>query len=136
MGNPDWTQEEKFSSLSERKKNGAELDELLGKWTVKHKAEELVNLLQEAGVPAGVVQNAEDLAGDPQLKARGYFVELEHPVLGNTISDASPIKFSDSTTAHWKAGPLLGEDNRYVFVELLGLKESDLSSYVEKGIVG
>ena len=135
MGNPDWTQEEKFSSLSERKKNGAELDEFLGQWTVKHKAEELVNLLQEAGVPAGVVQNAEDLAGDPQLKARGYFVELEHPVLGNTISDASPIKFSDSTTAHWKAGPLLGEDNLYVFVELLGLKESDLSSYVKKGIV-
>jgi len=136
MGKPDWTQEERFSSLSERKKNGAELDELLGKWTVKHQAEELMNLLQEAGVPAGVVQNAEDLAGDPQLKARGYFVELEHPVLGNTISDASPIKFSDSTTAHWKAGPLLGEDNLYVFVELLGLKESDLSSYVKKGIVG
>ena len=136
MGNPGWSQEERFSTLSKRKKQAEELDELLGQWTVKHTAEELVRLLQEAGVPAGVVQNAEDLAGDPQLRARDYFVQLEHPVLGSTISDASPIRFTDSTTANWKAAPLLGEDNRYVYIDLLCLKESELSSYLEKGIVG
>ena len=136
MGNPDWSQEERFSTLSKRKKHAEELDELLGRWTGKHRAEELVYLLQEAGVPAGVVQSAEDLAGDPQLKARDHFVELEHPVLSNTISEASPIKFTDSTKADWKAAPLLGEDNRYVYIELLGLKEGELSSCIERGVVG
>ena len=136
MGNPDWSQEERFSTLSERKRHAKELDELLGRWTGKHSAEELVYLLQQAGVPAGVVQSAEDLAGDPQLKARDHFVELEHPVQGNTISDASPIKFTDSTKADWKAAPLLGEDNRYVYIELLGLKEDELSSCIERGVVG
>ncbi len=136
MGNPGWSQEERVSTLSKRKKHAEELDELLGRWTCKHRAEELVYLLQEAGVPAGVVQSAEDLAGDPHLKARDYFVELEHQAQGNTISEASPIKFTDSTTADWRAAPLLGEDNRYVYIELLGLRESELSSYIERGIVG
>jgi len=83
-----------------------------------------------------VVQSAEDLAGDPHLKAKDYFVELEHQVQGNKISESSPIKFTDSTTAGWRAAPLLGEDNRYVYIELLGLRESELSSYIERGVVG
>ena len=136
MGNPGWSREERFSTLSKRKKHAEELDELLGRWTGKHRAEELVCLLQEAGVPAGVVQSAEDLAGDPHLRARDYFVELEHQVQGNKISESSPIKFTDSTTAGWRAAPLLGEDNRYVYIELLGLRESELSSYIERGVVG
>lgn len=136
MGSPAWSREERFSTLSKRREHAGELDELLGEWTGKHRAEELVCLLQEAGVPAGVVQSAEDLAGDPHLRAREYFVRLEHPVLGETISDASPIRFRDMTTADWKAAPLLGEDNQYVYIELLGLRESELSSFLERGIVG
>jgi crotonobetainyl-CoA:carnitine CoA-transferase CaiB-like acyl-CoA transferase len=97
---------------------------------------EVVSLLQKAGVPAGVVQNAEDLANDPHLMARHFFVRLKHPVLGETISDASPIRFKESSTAGWRAAPLLGEDNQYVLGELLGLTESELSSLITKGVVG
>jgi crotonobetainyl-CoA:carnitine CoA-transferase CaiB-like acyl-CoA transferase len=136
MGYPDWTKEERFSTLSKRKEHADELDELLGQWTIQHEPEEVVNLLQEAGVPAGVVQDAEDLARDPQLTARDFFISLEHPVLGRTISDGSPIKFRDNPVAGWKAAPLMGEDNRYVYRELLGLTESEFSSYVEKGVIG
>ena len=136
MGHPSWSTDEKFSSLSKRKAYADELDELLGQWTGRYTSEELVSLLQETGVPAGVVQNAEDIAKDPQLRARDYFMKLEHPALGMVTSDASPIKFSDSVTADWKAAPLLGEDNRYVYMELLGMTESELSSYIEKGVIG
>jgi crotonobetainyl-CoA:carnitine CoA-transferase CaiB-like acyl-CoA transferase len=135
MGSPEWTQEERFSSLPKRKEHAKELDKLLEQWTVQRKAEELVNLVQEAGVPAGVVQNASDLAKDPQLLARDYFVRLQHPVLGDTISDASPIKFAGGTRDDWKASPLLGQDNQYVYLELLGLTEKELSSYIKRGIV-
>jgi crotonobetainyl-CoA:carnitine CoA-transferase CaiB-like acyl-CoA transferase len=83
-----------------------------------------------------VVQNAEDLSGDPQLAAAKFFVQLQHPALGKIASDRSPIRFEVDQTADWKAAPLLGEDNRYVFLELLGLTESELFSYVEKGIIG
>ena len=135
MGYPDWIKEERFSTLSKRKEHAEELDGLLGQWTVQHVPEEIVKLLQEAGVPAGVVQNAEDLSKDPQLIAREFFVHLRHPTLGETISDASPIKFKESSTIGWKAAPLLGEDNRYVYMDLLGLTESKLFSYIERGIM-
>ena len=136
MGDPSWTKEEKFSTLLKRKENSKELDELIEQWTAQHTPEEAVQLLQEAGVSAGVVQNGEDLAKDPQLMAREFFTQLDHPVLGRTPADTTPIKFKDHPRAHWKAAPLLGEHNRYVYLELLGFKEDDLSSYIERGIIG
>jgi len=135
MGSPNWTEEERFSTLSKRKENADELDKFLEQWTLQNTPEEVVNLFQKAGVPAAVVQDAEDLAKDPQLIAREFFVHLEHPILGRTISDASPIKFEESFTKDWKAAPFLGEDNRKVYMELLGLTEGEFSSYVEKGII-
>jgi crotonobetainyl-CoA:carnitine CoA-transferase CaiB-like acyl-CoA transferase len=136
MGDPSWAKEEKFSSLSKRKKNSKELDGLIEQWTTQHLPEEVVQLLQGVGVSAGVVQNAEDLAKDPQLIAREFFVKLDHPVLGETISNKSPIGFKDNPKDDWNAAPLLGEDNRYVFMELLDFTEKELSSYIEKGIIG
>jgi crotonobetainyl-CoA:carnitine CoA-transferase CaiB-like acyl-CoA transferase len=136
LGDPDWMKEDRFGTVAKREKNRKELDDLLMKWTTLHTAEDVVSLLQEAGVPSGVVQNAEDLSKDPQLLARGFFIQLNHPLLGETVSDRSPIRFEEDVTVGWKAAPLLGEDNRSVFLELLGLTESEWSSYAEKGIVG
>jgi crotonobetainyl-CoA:carnitine CoA-transferase CaiB-like acyl-CoA transferase len=136
LGDPDWTKEEKFSTPWKRKENAEKLDELLTQWTFQHTPEQVLSLLQEAGVPAGVVQNAEDLAKDPQLMARDFFIHLEHSILGSTTSDRSPIRFEEDLKIGWKAAPLLGEDNRYVFIELLGLTEAEFSSLIEKGIIG
>jgi len=135
MGNPSWTKEDKFSALLKRKENSKELDELIEQWTAQHPTEKVVQLLQEAGVSAGVVQNAEDLAKDPQLTAREFFIRLEHPVLGKTVSDNTPFQFKENSKVSWKAAPLLGEDNRYVYMELLGFTEDDLSSYIERGVI-
>ena len=135
MGYPKWAQEERFSTQSKRKENAEALDQLLELWTLQQSPEEIVALLQEAGVPAGVVQNAEDLAGDPHLAARDFFVQLEHPILGKTVSTAPPMQFKQELKGRWKAAPLLGEDNRYVYRELLGFTEDEFASYVEKGII-
>jgi crotonobetainyl-CoA:carnitine CoA-transferase CaiB-like acyl-CoA transferase len=136
LGNPDWTKENRFATMARRKENRKALDELLTKWTIQHTSEEVVNLLQADGISSGVVQNAEDLSKDPQLIAGNFFVQLQHPVLGKTISDRSAIRFEEDFTAGWKAAPQLGEDNRYVFLELLGLTERELSYYTEKGVIG
>jgi crotonobetainyl-CoA:carnitine CoA-transferase CaiB-like acyl-CoA transferase len=136
MGDPPWTKGEKFSTLLKRKEHSKALDEFIEQWTAQHTPEEIVQVLQEAGVSAGVVQNAEDLARDPQLIAREFFVNLDHPVLGETILDKSPIRFKEYPKADWKAAPSLGGDNRYVYMELLGFKAEELSSFIKKGIIG
>ncbi len=135
LGNPAWMGEERFSTLTRRLAHLEELNSLISHWMATKNPETVVSLLQEAGVAAGVVQNAADLAKDPQLLARGFFIPIEHPVLGTTMADASPIKFQDNTQGPWKSSPLLGEDNRYVYMELLGLSQEDFTSYIDRGII-
>jgi crotonobetainyl-CoA:carnitine CoA-transferase CaiB-like acyl-CoA transferase len=135
MGNPDWAEQERFSERASRQRHARELDALLEQWTVKHDPIGLMQMLQEAGIPAGIVQSAEDLAQDTHLKARGYFVRCKDAGRGFITADAFPAIFTGTRTPRWKAAPLLGEDNHYVFIELLGLEEGELSSYVERGII-
>lgn len=92
--------------------------------------------LQKEGISAGVVQNAEDLGNDPHLVSRGFFIQLDHPLLGKTVSDTSPIKLKEDSRTEWRAAPLLGEGNEYVYMELLGFTEDELSSYMKRGIIG
>ena len=135
MGCLDLLNDDRFQTLTGRRSKVEHLDGLIGQWTRSRTPEEAVALLQEAGVPAGVVENAEDLARDPHLSARQFLFPLKHPVLGRTLNDRSPIRFGEDETVNWKAAPQLGEDNQYVFRELLGLTEEEFLHYIEKGVI-
>jgi len=135
MGDPAWAKQEKFSSLQRRLKHKEELEEFLGQWTSNHTPEEIMSVLQEAGVRCAPVKNAADLANDPQLGNRGFFVQLHHPILGNTYSDGTPIMLSRTPAQHRRAAPLLGQDNHYVYQVLLGLSDEEFNQYVDKGII-
>ena len=118
-----------------RLKNEKALDKLIGDWTKTRPAEEVMALLQKQGVAAGVVQSAADLAKDPQLKERGFFVELDHPETGKTISDATPIRLSDTPPSYTRPAPLPGQDNNYVYGELLGMSRAELAKLKEQGVL-
>jgi crotonobetainyl-CoA:carnitine CoA-transferase CaiB-like acyl-CoA transferase len=135
MGEPAWTKQKRFSGLSKRQQHAEELNRLLEQWTINYTPEQVVNMLQEAGVPSGVVNDAADLSTDPQLKSRGFFVQIPHPVHGNTSSDGTPIRLSRTPARFVRAAPLLGQDNRYVYRDLLGLSEEQFCQYIEKGVI-
>jgi len=126
----------RFSTPAGRRKHRAELDALVARWTSRHTAETIVQRLQQAGIPAGVVQNAEDLARDAQLASRRFFVSLKHPALGTVVSDRSALWPWREKRAGWQAAPRLGQDNRYVFVKLLSHSDANLQSLVKRGIIG
>ena len=135
LGSLPWADGEKFATLSGRLKNHEELDRLVGEWTVKHTAEEVMSLLQGEGVSAGVMQDASDLANEPQLRARSFFVELEHPESGKTISDATPVKLSRSPAEYIRQAPALGQDNNYVYGQLLGMSEEEIDDLRANGVI-
>lgn len=135
LGNPTWTRNRKFTSLSGRKAHKTVLDNRLEAWTKKRDAKDVVERLQKAGVCAGIVQNAEDLARDEQLQAREFFTDLIHPVLGKTRVDTFPVLFNGIRQKPRKPAPLLGEDNQFVFEDLLGLSPQKIAAYQEKGII-
>ena len=135
LGNPPWAEEEKFATSPGRLENTKELDRLIETWTEKHTAEEVMTLLQQQGVAAGTVQDASDLANDPQLRARGFFIELDHPERGKTISDATPIRLSDNPAKYTRAAPVLGQDNDYVYKQLLGMSEDEVGKLRQQGVI-
>jgi len=96
MGDPEWSRENKFSTFPERKNNEDELDRLISEWTITLTAEEAMYKLQESGVPAGVVQKSEGLYNDPQLKHRGYFWEVDHPVIGRHLLKSQAFQLPKS----------------------------------------
>jgi crotonobetainyl-CoA:carnitine CoA-transferase CaiB-like acyl-CoA transferase len=121
--------------LSGRLNNGEELDRLVASWTQQHTAEEVMMRLQENGAAAGVVQDACDLADDPQLRARGFFIELGHPELGKTLADATPIKLSHTPAGYHRAAPTPGQDNDYVYRQLLGMTYSEITELMANGVI-
>lgn len=125
----------RFSTLEDRQKNQDEVDRLVSQWTTLHAAEEAMELMQNAGVAAGVVQDASDLARDPQLQSRGFFVKLEHPHLGKTTADGTPVRLSETPATFRQAAPILGQDNDYVFRELLHLSDEEMERLQNDGVI-
>lgn len=86
---------------------------------------ELVRYLQGFGVPAGVVQSPEDMHADPQLAHRKHYWKLQHPTMGLRTYDSPAFKLSKTPAVLRKASPCLGEDNEYVWREVVGLSEEE-----------
>jgi benzylsuccinate CoA-transferase BbsF subunit len=135
MGDPNWTKEEKFSTLRERKAHEEELDSHIGEWTRKFPPEEVMHLLQASGVPCGVVQNCADLMdNDPQLGYRQYWRKLSRPGLGECAHPAWPVRLSQ-TPYKLRPTPRFGEHTEYICKEYLNMSEQEINSLKEEGVL-
>ena len=135
MGNPEWAYERRFETLLDRKQNEDELDLLIGEWTSGFSAEQLMTMLQDSGVPAGVVETAEDLFADPQLHYREQFRTLDHPVIGSYTCQAPAYVLSETPCEINRPAPCLGEHNEYVYKEVLGFSDDEIADMLVKGVI-
>jgi benzylsuccinate CoA-transferase BbsF subunit len=134
LGNPTWTCEQRFCSLELRKKHEEELEQLVSEWTQKHMAEEVMERMQEVGIAAGVVQNAQDLLEkDPHIAERKLLVQLKHPVMGIFGHQAPFFKLS-KTPARIRTAPCLGEHNEYVCTKFLGMTDEEFVDLAGEGV--
>ena len=110
-----------------RKQHEDEIDAKIGEWTSGRTAEEVLVAMQAHGVPAGVVQNARDMLEDEHLKARGYYVYLDHPEAGITAYDGPPFRLSKTPGVLRSPAPLLGQHNELVCKEILGMSDEEIA---------
>jgi benzylsuccinate CoA-transferase BbsF subunit len=130
-GNRDWTSDSRFDTFRGRKQHEDELESAIGRWTHETQAEDLMERLQAAGVPAGVVQTSEDvLDHDVHLKARGYYAYLDHPETGRSAYDSSPFRLSKTPGGAERPAPLLGEHTMYVAKDVIGLSDDEIADLV------
>lgn len=124
IGRPMWTQESRFATLLGRKEHEDELDRLVEAWTVHQPPEAVMQRMQAAGVPAGMVESIEDLFSDPQLQHRGHFRRLNHTEMGEVEYDGPAFRLSATSDGQF-AAPCLGEHTEHVCKEFLGMGEKE-----------
>lgn len=136
MGRPAWADEERFATLLGRKAVEDELETQVGAWTATMEAEAAMRLLQAKGVPAGVVQSAEDILDhDEHTRARGFYVYLDHPEAGHNAYDGPMFRLSASPARLQGPAPLLGEHNDYVLREVLGYDDERIAELLVEQVV-
>jgi crotonobetainyl-CoA:carnitine CoA-transferase CaiB-like acyl-CoA transferase len=133
IGSPAWTELPEFATLTGRLENQDRLDSLVEEWTIGRSPEEVMTLMQVAGVAAGVVQDGGDLDNDPQLKHRHFYWKLDHPGMGTFTYSGMPARLS-RTPYEIKRAPMLGEHNEYVFTRLLGMADKEFAQLSEEGV--
>ncbi len=134
MEMPHLLEDPRFETGFHRLAHAEEFDELVRPWFLERSKEEIVTLCQEWRVPAAYVNNVADLLEDEQYKARGYWVELDHPEAGRRPYAGPPFKMSE-TPAEYERAPLLGEHNEEIYLGRLGLSRGDLEKLKENGVV-
>ncbi|HEY8155493.1 MAG TPA: CoA transferase [Myxococcota bacterium] len=113
------------------------LGEILGaRQTADWEGPELEARLQAAGVPAALVLDGADVARDPQLLARGHFIEIPHPEGGTTAIEGPRVLLSESPGRPGRVVPTLGRDNDRILREILGYDEARISALVIAGALG
>ena len=134
-GNPEWSDDPRFSNALTRWNHRDGLDLLVQSWTSEQDPEEAMALLQGAGVPAGRSLTALDLLEDAHLRERGFIVEVDHPEVGRRPTPGVPWRITDLPAVEVRHAPLFAEHNQYVLCELLGLTTRQVERLAREGAV-
>jgi benzylsuccinate CoA-transferase BbsF subunit len=130
----DLADDPRFVTTQDRVTHRDELERMVTAWTSTRSAEEAAETLRKAGIPAAVVAHSRYLIErDPQLAARGYWQRVEHPELGHSLYASPPYRV-DGERVELSRPPLLGEHNRVVLGDLLGLDDTEIDRLETSGV--
>jgi benzylsuccinate CoA-transferase BbsF subunit len=135
IGEPEWAEDERFRSALARRRNEDELDELIAGWTRERTKHQVMEVLQDAGVAAMPTFTSEDLLRDRHLEERGFFAWDDHPYQGRNRMPAYVWHMKETPLIFDRPSPLIGEHNRHVLGELLGLSENKIQDLERREVV-
>jgi len=125
----------RFTSNGKRVENRAELTRRLQAVFAQRGTRAWVELLEAAGVPNGPINDVAQVFEEPQVKARGIKVELDHPVAGRLPTVASPMRFSATPVEYKLAPPVLGQHTEEVLRGLLKLDDAAIARLRAEGTI-
>ncbi|MDB5980416.1 MAG: CoA-transferase [Pseudomonas sp.] len=134
-GQPQWADDPRFRSNTQRVAHRAELIPLIRQATVFKTTAEWVSQLEQAGVPCGPINDLAQVFADPQVQARGLAVNIPHALAGTVPQVASPIRLSETPVEYRFAPPLLGEHTLEVLGRVLGLDGDAVAALREAGVL-
>ena len=135
MGSPDWANEEIFSDRLKRAENWEALEIFLREWVGEQTVLDLYQKAQDKRVPFAPVSTMGDLLNSEHLKARGFFVELTHPMAGTYKYPGAPLKYGATPWRIRMPAPALGQHDAEIFGARLGLQARRLDELKAKGVI-
>jgi benzylsuccinate CoA-transferase BbsF subunit len=124
-----------WATAEQRLTQRAAVDAEVARLTAAHDMMALMHALQDAGVPAGAVQDARDVMRDAQLAQRGHWVTLDHPEMGPSTYNSAPYRFSNAHSAPTLPAPLLGQHTVEICREVLGLEAAEIERLSADGVL-
>ena len=126
----------RFATHEARKANEDALETLVNLWTADRRAEDVMADLQARSVPAGVIQNAQDILDkDPHVRERAYYQYLDHPETGRSAYDGPCARLSETPGVHRAAAPLFGQHTDEVCRRILELTDDEVAALLVEGVL-
>ena len=135
IGAPEWAADPALDTAEGRMSRREAIDEALTVWTSTREPREVMETLQAAGVPAGIVAHPAHHLSDPQLWHRGYPKLVVQPEYESIVVEGPPFLGSDLPQPIVGPAPLLGEHTRQVAREILGLSNDEIQALIDEGII-
>ena len=136
MGRSELATDTRFRTVDQRRKHQGEVYQMIDDWVQSFSSiAEVVDLLGRRNVPCAPVNTMAQAIEDPQVKARRLVMERDHPVLGR-VQLQNFLGVNLPAQAAERPAPLLGEHNREIALELIGLSEHHLAELIEAGCLG
>ena len=138
IGSPELCEDERFATNELRTRNHAEMEKLLAATLARRSVGEWCDLLGQAGVPCGPINNIGEVVADPHVAARGTIRRQEVPAAGASIAvPASPLRFSQADCVlEPRPAPDLGQHTDGVLGELIGVSPDELAGLRTEGVIG
>ena len=135
MKSAELLKDQTLQKSENRSKRVDEIEARVASWVATQKAADVVQILQQAGVPSAIVARSKDLLTDnPHLAERGYWQQIDHPEVGETTF-TSPPYLIDGKRLELKRPPLIGEHTEMVLRDILGCDAKEIERLKAEGIL-
>jgi formyl-CoA transferase len=132
LGHPEWVDDPDYANATLRVRNRAALAGRIETITAHEPLAAWLARFDAAGVPCGPINDYAQAFADPQVRARGMIVDVDHPTLGPLRALGSPLKMSETPPRVDRRAPLLGEHTREVLREV-GCSDEEIAAVIAEG---
>jgi crotonobetainyl-CoA:carnitine CoA-transferase CaiB-like acyl-CoA transferase len=131
----DWAEDPGYRTKRQRWEKKYILQEEIEKITTRYTVKEVGEMMDRERVANSPILNIQQVVDDPHLNERGYFVEVEHPVIGKAKIPGIPFKLSETPGEVKSPSPLVGEHNEFILGKYLGINRAEIHQLKEEGVI-
>jgi len=135
MERPELADDPHWSTLASRVADADTINDMVAAWAATRTAREVEEVCVAHGVPVGVAYDAAEIIADRHVMARGDLVEVDDPFAGPHLQQAPFPRLDQRRPVPPTPAPALGQHNREIWCDLLGVTDQEFAAYVEAGVI-